>query len=234
MLDSDVSSYILLLRVYRLTTFTTRFHAFTACTVILFSTAQKALHGMPFENCEDDLLKAQICLSVLEFCSRDDHVAEKFFGSLSSHYEVISTTIRSGGGVAKNEAVDDELPLVDNIEPSTTTEQYTQDNLPKDLFTVPPNGNPMLAHHSFALLAMLCRPFGELGSMFTPEWSINTGSWSDSSRYEHIQLVETNDWDWESSQTFQWNLHQTGANKFLGSSKPWGWLTLPVDMNFES
>ncbi|KAJ9134028.1 Nitrogen assimilation transcription factor nit-4 [Pleurostoma richardsiae] len=59
------------------------FQAYTACTVVLYSAAQKQLHFFLRAEWEEDLDSARICLSVLEFCGTLDPVAQRFYAVLS-------------------------------------------------------------------------------------------------------------------------------------------------------
>ncbi|KID66000.1 nitrate assimilation regulatory protein nirA, partial [Metarhizium hybridum] len=227
------------------------FQTYTACTILLHSVIQKQLHGFEPSRWQDDLERAEDCLSVLAFCGSQDRVAEQFHEQLETIYQTASAYVFSSeSNGAFMETDDQSIPLrADN--PFTPMDDVGEANYAY-LLDIPPQANDSLVKLSFILLMMLGQPFGDRGAKEAAEVNLKEHWLADPSRYEYPQMAERVDWNIENRRMFQWDLSKLNippleamkvagessssegaldlglsdsmsAGTFLGSSEPSGW-----------
>ncbi|KJK90288.1 hypothetical protein H633G_05855 [Metarhizium anisopliae BRIP 53284] len=227
------------------------FQTYTACTILLHSVIQKQLHGFEPSRWQDDLERAEDCLSVLAFCGSQDRVAEQFHEQLETIYQTASAYVFSSeSNGAFMETDDQSIPLrADN--PFTPMDDVGEANYAY-LLDIPPQANDSLVKLSFILLMMLGQPFGDRGAKEAAEVNLKEHWLGDPSRYEYPQMAERVDWNIENRRMFQWDLSKLNippleamkvagessssegaldlglsdsmsAGTFLGSSEPSGW-----------
>jgi hypothetical protein len=181
------------------------FQAYTSCTVLLQSAVQKQLHGFSPADWQEELEKAQICLSVLEWCGRRDSVAQKFHEKLSGMLKSMETLdlIKSKTNFSMYQ---------DAISTQGMSEVPGSSSQSPYLFIIP---NPDTARSmkteehtelSIELLNMLCRPYGAPENRAITLKSIEVHFREDPMRYEQPQLFERLEWNFESKLPFTWNL----------------------------
>ncbi|EON97269.1 putative nitrate assimilation regulatory protein nira protein [Phaeoacremonium minimum UCRPA7] len=174
------------------------YQAYTACTVVLYSVAQKQLHFLTACDTDDDLECARICLSTLEYCGSCDPVAAKFHAKLSSIYQRLT----------------EDVPTLDSMfqDPRLGVLTGPSQFFPRQyLLRVPEDGNPELMALALDLLVMLCKPFGGLENKKHVDDNIENAWKTDPTRYEHPQLIERLEWNVENSVPFHWDMGQLGS-----------------------
>ncbi|KAF5132903.1 hypothetical protein E5D57_003525 [Metarhizium anisopliae] len=227
------------------------FQTYTACTILLHSVIQKQLHGFEPSRWQDDLERAEDCLSVLAFCGSQDRVAEQFHEQLETIYQTAAAYVfssESNGAFMETDA--QQIPLrADN--PFTPMDDVGEANYAY-LLDIPPQANDSLVKLSFILLMMLGQPFGDRGAKEAAEVNLKEHWLADPSRYEYPQMAERVDWNIENRRMFRWDLSKLNippleamkvagessssegaldlglsdsmsAGTFLGSSEPSGW-----------
>lgn len=173
------------------------FQAYTSCLLVLHSIAQKQLHNFARAEWEEELEQAQQCLAILSFCGTVDPVAKKFHSRLTAIYDDIVRfepvrTIHGASG-----------------QPFSGSSFATAP--PEYLLTIPSTADPERINLSFSLLVLLCRPFGDADEDEIRR-DVKDHSRADPSRYEGPQLIERLEWEYESSQPFQWDMDQLGLH----------------------
>ena len=171
---------------------TSRFHAYTSCSMILYSIGQKQLCGLTNKESARDFPLVETCLRVLSYCGQVDFVARKFhgmiwpsFGTIKAHSEELAR--RDRGPIISTElAISNLLNL--NTPPDLELRSITN---PRRFFTVP-QGDSAVHEACRDLLKMIQRPFGREYL----ERSANTP--------RALPLTEGADWRFEIPTPFNW------------------------------
>ncbi|EFY87103.1 putative nitrate assimilation regulatory protein nirA [Metarhizium acridum CQMa 102] len=222
------------------------FQTYTACTILLHSVVQKQLHSFEPSRWQDDLDRAEDCLTVLGFCGSQDRIAEQFHAQLEAIFQTASAHVFRGESdeafMETDVRPDNPFPPMDDV--GEANHAY--------LLDIPPGADDSLVKLSFILLMMLGQPFGDRDTKEAAEVNLKEHWLTDPSRYEFPQMAERVDWNIENRRMFQWDLSKLNippfeamkmagessssedasdlglsdsmsAGTFLGSSEPSGW-----------
>ncbi|KAF3045946.1 hypothetical protein E8E12_008500 [Didymella heteroderae] len=161
------------------------------------SAAQMQLHDYPQSTWRKELGHARSCLSVLEYCSKADKVAENFAEVTSGYYNVLAAQIQNTGDISVCDPPD-------NFE-------Y--------LFSVPTLSHPQLQQISRDLLKRVSCPFDAPSSSLHDEATLRAGLGS------HITLAFNNSppKEQKSWSAVEMALSGMPTGQFVGSSQPHGW-----------
>jgi hypothetical protein len=157
--------------------------------VLLHSVAQKKLHGIAAALFEEELIRAQDCLQVLEYCGECDPVASTFSKVM---LDLHSSVVKERPGA----------PSADSIRYQGLQYTGANANVPRSstfLLQIPPGQGVNSESLSMSLLTMLCKPFGNPENQQGALDSMHAGWKSDPSRWEYAQMVERLDCHFESS-----------------------------------
>ncbi|OTA67983.1 hypothetical protein K449DRAFT_419666 [Hypoxylon sp. EC38] len=223
------------------------FQTYTSCVIILHAVSQKQATRFDSSTWKDDLGNAKLCLDVLAYCGSLDPVATKFHKRLLSIYELLLNPGQNVSDTATEEKSPEQVDRAD----SGQDPPYFQDRPLSSL----PYHEKSPTQVSFDLLELLCRPFGDLSNRDMSKDSIAYEGRYDPTRYEHPQLVERMDWDFEDKAPFEWNQRNIGINssvigvlgnsetsdssppslgyRFLDSDNPSGWASPELNITEE-
>lgn len=167
-----------------------------SCLTLLHSTAQMQLHNYPQPMWQKELGYARSCLSVLEYCSKADKVAENFVEVTSIFYNNLATQIQN-----TNDISDYDTP--DNFD-------Y--------LFSIPAFSDPQLQQTSQDLLRRVSCPW-DVPSSLHDETTLRAGLGA------HVTLPFNNSpaREQRSWSAVEMALSGIPPGQFVGSSQPHGW-----------
>ncbi|KAF3032831.1 hypothetical protein E8E11_000369 [Didymella keratinophila] len=156
------------------------------------------LHDYPQHTWQKELSHARSCLSVLEYCSKVDKVAENFVEVISVFYSTLAAQIQDS----------DDVSVYD-----------TPDNFDY-LFSVPEFSNPLLQQTSQDLLRRVSCPWDVPSSMHD-ETTLRAGLGA------HVTLPFNNSpaKEQQSWSAVEMVLSGMPSGQFVGSSQPHGWDT---------
>jgi hypothetical protein len=180
---------------------------------------------------ESNLVHAQCCLEVLEYCGSLDPVASQFHKRLAAIYQMLLEEQSKPSTEAEKVAVlDADVKSHQDSQISGSLmhvngddESYSQAHY---LFSFPKDTPENYRRLSLDLLRMLCRPYDNPAQEQASETAI-TARWSrESTLYEDLYMVERMDWDFEKATPFSWDVESlgisnavhSGAQEFLGAS----------------
>ncbi|KAI0409244.1 hypothetical protein F4802DRAFT_241299 [Xylaria palmicola] len=184
----------------------------TTCLILLHAVLGKIVLNTQPPIYEEDLDSIRSCLSALFFCSSRDPVAARFHNTLFSVYKILVNN-----HVNQPTCTSNQMPTMgDHRRP--TVSQMMHPNMVhgseyqgKRVLNSYPDGEfsyhtePSLENLSTNLLDMLCWPFSNQNSRVdsreTQEQSCDTAS----DQNEVQCQMETSEWDFEDSASFQWN-----------------------------
>lgn len=186
------------------------FQAYTTCTVILHSVAQKQLHDFEPSSWQDDMVRAADCLSVLEYCASLDPVAARFHEQLRGFIRrlreqgQIILEARSQQGVNTQSQFQSSTPHTSIGSTGCSPVDQHEGKLTY-LLDIPANSDPDRVDLSLQLLGILCRPFRGPNNEQGVEKAVNEAWGTDPARYETGLMVARLDWDFGGSEPFHWD-----------------------------
>ncbi|AEO56594.1 hypothetical protein MYCTH_2057132 [Thermothelomyces thermophilus ATCC 42464] len=214
------------------------FQAHTACVVILYSVAQRKLHGFPFPPSPwaEDMERARQCIDVLGYCGDIDPVALRFRVRLSGIYDSLLSAANAANAAGAPQPTD-----VDDGQQQQKQQQRPEPHPIGYLFTAPPTTPPSdLSDLSLTLLFALCRPWSDPGGLNTvgPNGPMDVvaaaaGGGGDQRTKQQMTLDKL-EWDFEKITPFRWDTGSmgpmlcgadevVGTSCFLDSEAPSGW-----------
>ncbi|KAI1370412.1 hypothetical protein F4677DRAFT_465486 [Hypoxylon crocopeplum] len=221
------------------------FQTYTSCVIILHGVSQKQAEHLDPSTWKEDMGFAELCLAVLEFCGSLDPVAAKFYQRLSNicrfllsdNSRDVSATTETSSPPETNEPISAEHTSVTTEEKSI----YSGETLPDP--SSPSRSQLSRSQLPYYLLELLCRPFGDLAYKEITKESLASEYvkvdihcsilqfqvWHrhDPTRYEHPQLVERLDWDFENKAPFEWDPQDLGINSLVDKHRAAAETTLP-------
>ena len=150
--------------------------------------------GFPSADWDEELQLASGCFEVLEFCAAADPAATKLKEKLQPFYTSLISWKQSA---------------VHEPELQEHAHRFNHQSVPSDyLLKIPHNANSERAKFSLILLEILCRPFGDVEVFEEAKQAIDLSRSEDPSRFEHSQLIERLDLEFEARRTYQWDFRE--------------------------
>jgi hypothetical protein len=167
-----------------------------SCLTILHSAAQMQLHDYPQATWQKELGHARSCLSVLEYCSKADKVAENFVEVASVYYNTLAA----------------QMPNTHDISVYDNPDSFDY------LFSIPTSSHPQLQQTSQDLLRRVSCPW-DVPSSLHDETTLRAGLGS------HVTLPFNNSpaKEQQSWSAVEMALSGMPSGQFVGSSQPHGW-----------
>lgn len=186
------------------------FQAYTTCTVLLHSVAQKQLHDFDPLDWQDDMVRVADCLGVLEYCASLDPVAARFHEQLLALVHRLKKQEQMILNIRVHQGVDTHgkspSPASDASIRSTGCSPVTQrENELTYLLDIPAHSDPSRVDVSLELLAMLRRPFCGSDKAHAAEQAVKEAWETDPARREVGLMVARLDCDFGSSEPFHWD-----------------------------
>ncbi|KAH6659207.1 hypothetical protein BKA67DRAFT_529380 [Truncatella angustata] len=187
------------------------FQSYTSCSIILHSAIQKLSHGWKASTWQDDLQKAGLCLTVLEYCMSSDSTALGFYKELKDVYDYIDKQPQDCPLGTQDPSFQQPLSEASTVDDTIDGQPFRTDigSLQNDssyLITIPPNAEPEHKERSYRILVKLCQPFGDPNHQGLDISDVKQQRRDEPTRGLHTLMMAKLDWDLEARQPFHMGL----------------------------